>query len=95
MTTTNRPRYCCGVCPKMADCRLDCTCRGNPRCPKNRAKRASMTMIASYTLAIALAIAAAIGGKQAPIWLFPAGVAAMMATYTGTDAYNTLRKAKQ
>lgn len=29
-----RPPYCCGKCPELARGGYDCTCKGNPRCPK-------------------------------------------------------------
>lgn len=30
---SERPSYCCGVCPPTARGGYDCTCRDNPRCP--------------------------------------------------------------
>jgi hypothetical protein len=29
-----RPDECCGVCPGIVGGGYDCTCTGNPRCPK-------------------------------------------------------------
>lgn len=31
---SNRPAWCCGACPAIVGAGYDCTCRGNPRCPK-------------------------------------------------------------
>ena len=33
----DRPYYCCGACPPIKRGGYDCTCRGNPRCPKEKA----------------------------------------------------------
>lgn len=33
-TMSDRPPYCCGVCPPTARGGYDCTCRGNPSCPE-------------------------------------------------------------
>lgn len=31
-----RPAECCGKCPPIAGGGYDCTCKGNPRCPKTK-----------------------------------------------------------
>lgn len=34
-----RPTGCCGVCPPIVGGGYDCTCAGNPRCPKQTTPR--------------------------------------------------------
>lgn len=45
-----RPIGCCGVCPPIVGGGYDCTCAGNPRCPKRKPQRIQRKRTKGYRM---------------------------------------------
>lgn len=71
-----RPIGCCGVCPPIVGGGYDCTCAGNPRCPKRTPQRIQRKRTKGYRMP---------AGALAEVERLRGGISAWRSSKAGTE----------